>query len=146
MTDPDLQEILDQLTAQCGCYEQMLALNAQHALTGDTSQLAQFASDKAALMTRIEVHDERLLPFKRDWPSLRTSLTPDWIEKLQAKMDDLRAALKGLIDGENELLAQFTSRKQQLKGEFDALAKARKVPTAYRQAGGGTSQHFDETK
>ena len=60
-------------------------------------------------------------------------------------MAALRAALEALIEGENELLAQFSSRKQQVLGEMEGIKKARKVPAAYRQGGGDRSQHFDET-
>lgn len=146
MTDTELQEKLDQLAAQTECYRRMSALNQTQAeaLTGDAGRLAQFAADKALLMKQIERHEERLAPFKREWPNHRESLAGDWVERFEHQMGVLRGALEELIAGENEMLARFASRKQHLKGEMDKVKRARKVPSAYKQDTREGPRHFDE--
>jgi len=138
--------MLDALVAQLNCYKQMVSMNTNDgdALSGDAGRLAQFAADKARLMGEIEQHEQLLAPLKKSWASYRMELDPTWVGKLETAMGGVRTALKALIEDENELLAQFSSRKLQLRGEMDTVKKARKMPSAYRQAGANDSQHFDE--
>lgn len=134
MTNQELRDLLELFGREQACYTSLLDLSRRQKQiieTGDVDDLLQVLGQKQKVLSRVGEVENLLLPYKRNWPAIRSSLDSNDRQVLDLALATVEELLAELIALEKESEQLLIKRRDVVETELHEAVKVGHIQQAY---------------
>ena len=147
MTNKELHVLLEYFGREQACYTSLLDLSRKQQQLIENKEIDELLSvlaEKQKILLKLEKIEQRLLPYKQQWQTLREELDEDDRQVLDMALSTVEELLSELIDLEKKSEKLLAECREETHRQLDDVIRGNTVHRAYvGDRKESSARHFD---